>query len=270
MKMKVAAFQIDISENKEANLNKLEAFIHQLREDKIDLVVLPEMFICPYQTHLFTAYAEVEGGETWSRLSEIARKYDLYIVAGSVPENDQGNIYNTAYVFNPKGQQIAKHRKVHLFDIDVENGQVFKESDVLSAGSHVTVFDTEFGKIGLCICYDIRFPELSRLMVNQGAKMIIVPAAFNMTTGPSHWEILFRTRALDNQVYTLGAAPARNTQTGYTSWGHSILVSPWGEVIKQLGDGESSMIVEIDLNYVEKIRRELPMLKHRRRDMYNL
>ena len=171
-------------------------------------------------------------------------------------------------MFDREGKQIAKHRKVHLFDIDVKNGQQFKESDTLSAGLDVTVFNTEFGKVGLCICYDIRFPELSRLMVDQGAKMIIVPAAFNMTTGPSHWEILFRTRALDNQVYTLGVAPARNSNSGYTSWGHSVAVSPWGEVINQLGEYESNMIIEIDFDYVDKIRRELPMLKHRREDIY--
>ena len=127
------------------------------------------------------------------------------------------------------GHQIGKHRKMHLFDIDVKGGQYFKESDTLTPGDQVTVFDTEFGKMGLCICYDFRFPELARLMVDEGAQVIIVPAAFNMTTGPLHWELMFRQRAVDNQVYTIGAAPARDLNAGYHSWGHSIAVSPWGE-----------------------------------------
>lgn len=232
MKMKVAALQIIVSSNKDENFTSLERNLDLLENEEIDCVVLPEMFSCPYQTHLFEKYSEIEGGESWLRLSEIAKKNKIYLVAGSVPEFADGHIYNTSYVFDRDGYQIAKHRKMHLFDIDVKNGQKFKESDTLSAGNSTTVFKTEFGIIGLCVCYDFRFPELSRLMVDQGAKMILVPAAFNMTTGPSHRDILFRTRALDNQVYTLGIAPARNPSSGYTSWGHSIVVSPWGDIIE--------------------------------------
>lgn len=270
MIMKVVALQINVSSTKEENFMTIERNLHLLKNEKIDCVVLPEMFICPYQTHLFEKYSEVEGGESWLRMSEIAKKNKIYLVAGSVPEFADGHIYNTSYVFDRNGHQIAKHRKMHLFDIDVKNGQQFKESDTLSAGSRTTVFETEFGTIGLCVCYDFRFPELSILMVDQGAKMIIVPAAFNMTTGPSHWEILFRTRALDNQVYTLGVAPARNSSSGYTSWGHSIVVSPWGDIVEQLTESESLMVVEVDFDYVDEIRSELPLLSHRRLDLYSI
>lgn len=196
-------------------------------------------------------------------MSEIAKKNKIYLVAGSVPEFADGHIYNTSYVFDRNGHQIAKNRKMHLFDIDVKNGQRFKESDMLSAGNSTTVFNTEFGKIGLCVCYDFRFPELSRLMIDQGAKMITVPAAFNMNTGPDHWEILFRTRALDNQVYTLGVAPARNPSSGYTSWGHSIAVSPWGDITEKINENESLMVVDVDFDYADKVRSELPLLAHR-------
>jgi len=270
MKFKIAGFQMNVSQNKQKNIEKVESCIKGLKTKEIDMVVLPEMFICPYQTTLFKDYSEVEGGETWRKLSKIAKKYHIYLIAGSVPENENGKIYNTSYVFNREGEMIAKHRKIHLFDIDIKGGQYFKESDSLSSGESVTVFETEFGKIGLCICYDLRFPELSRLMVDRGAKMIIVPAAFNMTTGPSHWDILFRTRALDNQVFTLGVAPARDNFAGYISWANSILVSPWGDIVNKLDENEDTLISEIDFDYVTKIREELPLLAHRRSDIYKI
>ena len=152
-------------------------------------------------------------------MSDYARKYHIYLIAGSMPEaDDVGKVYNTSYIFDRDGKQIGKHRKAHLFDINVKNGQHFKESDTLTSGDHATVFDTEFGKMGVMICYDIRFPEFARTMALDGARMIFVPAAFNMTTGPAHWELTFRARALDNQIYMLGCAPARDIQAGYISW----------------------------------------------------
>ena len=144
-----------------------------------------------------------------------------------MPERDEaGNIYNTSYVFDRNGHQIGKHRKMHLFDIDVKGGQYFKESDTLTPGDQVTVFDTEFGKMGLCICYDFRFPELARLM--------------------------FRQRAVDNQVYTIGAAPARDLNAGYHSWGHSIAADPWGKVLMEMEEKPAVKVVELELDEVKK------------------
>ncbi|MFR3522969.1 MAG: carbon-nitrogen hydrolase family protein, partial [Clostridia bacterium] len=183
---------------------------------------------------------------------------------------DNNKIYNTSFVFNRHGKKIAKHRKIHLFDIDIKGKQTFKESDTLSPGDDVTVFDSEFGKIGLCICYDLRFPELARLMVNKGAKVIIVPASFNMTTGPAHWHLMFRSRAVDNQIYTIGCSPASDYNSSYVSYGHSLIVSPFGEVLCELDDKENIITYEIDLDYVDKIREELPLLNHRRKDLYEL
>lgn len=269
--LKVAMLQTKVYADKEENLRQLRKILESLMIKKPDLVTLPEMFNCPYQTQNFPIYAEEEGGKTWKVLSDLAKEFGIYLSAGSIPEKDQeGHIFNTAYVFDRQGNQIAKHRKAHLFDIDVENGQSFKESDTLTAGNQITVFDTEFGKMGLCICYDFRFPELARLMAMAGAQIIVVPAAFNMTTGPAHWEILFRTRALDNQVYVLGTAPARDVSSGYTSWGHTIAVSPWGDIMEELDERVGYMIQELDLDRVKKVRQELPLLKHRRTDMYLL
>ncbi len=131
-------------------------------------------------------------------------------------------------VFDNKGVLIAKHRKVHLFDIDVKGGVTFKESDTLTAGNKITLFNTPWGKLGVMICYDIRFPELSRIMAVKGAKIIFTPAAFNMTTGPAHWDTLFKSRALDNQVYMVGVAPARDENSNYISYGNSLIASLGG------------------------------------------
>lgn len=270
-KIKVAMLQSHVFAEKEENLKALRRKLEELVPEKPDLVTLPEMFDCPYQNSCFPVYAEPEGGPVWQALSAMAKEFGIYLSAGSVPEKDEaGHIYNTAYVFDRQGRQIARHRKMHLFDIEVEGGQSFKESDTLTAGDQVTVFDTEFGKMGLCICFDFRFPELARLMVLEGAEIIVVPAAFNMTTGPAHWEILFRTRAMDNQVFTLGTAPARDASSGYTSWGHTIAVSPWGDILGQLKEKEGCMIQILDLDRVRKVRQEIPLLKNRRTDIYLL
>ncbi len=268
-KPKVALIQMHVEADKLKNIKNASEFIEQAAENNADMAILPEMFCCPYKTSNFLEYAEPEAGEGYRLLAEMAKEYGIYLIAGSMPEkDDEGKVYNTSYVFDRKGNKIGKHRKVHLFDIAIEGGQHFKESETLTAGSKATVFDTEFGKMGLAICYDFRFPELSRMMVNDGAKALIVPAAFNMTTGPAHWEVLFRSRATDNQVYTIGIAPARDANSCYVSYGNSIIVSPWGEVTARMDDKEGLLISTLDFDYVDKIRKELPLLEHRREDIY--
>lgn len=266
--MTVAQLQTHVYADKEMNLKALPALFKEAKEAGADLICLSEMFACPYETPNFPVYAEKEGENTWKTLSGLAKEYQVYLAAGSVPEaSGNGSIYNTAYVFDREGRQIAKHRKIHLFDIDVKGGQCFKESDTLTAGTWSTVFDTEFGKMGICICYDFRFPELARRMVLDGANVILVPAAFNMTTGPAHWEILFRSRAVDNQVFTFGTAPARDMDASYHSWGHSIAVSPWGTVLNQMDEKPGIQVTTIDLDEVSAIREQLPLLKHRMDDL---
>jgi len=271
MKMKIAQLQSKVHDDREKSAEEMRRAVLTAAETGADVVTLPEMFACPYAAENFPLYAEEEGGPLWRACSETAKEAHVYLQAGSMPEKDgAGRVYNTAYVFDRAGRRIAKHRKMHLFDINVAGGQVFKESDTLSAGNEVTVFATEFGVMGLCICYDFRFPELARLMTEEGAKVIFVPAAFNMTTGPAHWELMFRSRAVDNQVFAVGTAPARDETAGYTSWGHSLAVSPWGEVIGQLDEGEGRLVTEFDLDRVEQVREQLPLLRHRRKDLYTL
>lgn len=268
--LKIGLIQMKVHNDKKENLLRAANLIKKISSEKSDIVILPEMFSCPYITSNFPIYAEEEGGYSYNFLSNIAKENNIYLVSGSIPEIDNNKIYNTSYVFNRYGEKIGKHRKVHLFDIDIKGKQTFKESDTLNAGDEVTVFDTAFGKIGLCICYDFRFPELARLMVNKGAKAIIVPASFNMTTGPAHWHVMFRSRAIDNQVYTIGCSPARDYNSSYISYGHSLIVSPFGEILYELDDKEDMITYTIDLDYVDKVREQLPLLYHRRNDLYKL
>lgn len=269
--MKVLQLQTKVFANKSDTFTYIEKYLEKLMIYQPDFITLPEMFNCPYENKAFPIYAEFEGGKTYSFCQKLAKKYHIYLSAGSIPERDKNNnLFNTAYVFDNQGNCIAKHRKVHLFDIDIKNGQRFKESDILSAGNKISVFDTLWGKMGLCICYDFRFPEVARTMALQGCKIIIVPAAFNMTTGPLHWELMFRSRAVDNQLFTIGTAPAQDLSATYHSYGHSIIVSPWGKVLKQLSIEEGFIYTDIDLTEVDVVREQLPLLKHLRSEVYNL
>lgn len=276
--MKLSLVQLKNLGDNEKNISHAVEMINKAAGTGADFVVLPEMFSCPYKASKFPVYAQEDGGSNWKRLSEAAKKNNIYLVAGSMPELEitrdccehQEKIYNTSYAFNRNGEQIAKHRKVHLFDVDIKGGQRFKESDSLNPGNQITTFDTEFGKFGLMICFDIRFPELARLMQLDGAKMIIVPAAFNMTSGPKWWDLMFRTRAVDNQLFMVGCSPARDEKASYIAWGHSIAVDPWGTVLGQLETEEDILTVEIDLSLIEQVRQQVPLTTARRTDLYEL
>ncbi len=269
--LRIAQAQMPVITDLIACRDYLETAAEKAAGQKAHFLLLPEMFCCPYDTASFPEYAEEEGGPVYTLCAEIARKYSIYFSAGTIPERDsRGRIYNTAYVFDPEGRQIAKHRKMHLFDIQVHGGQHFRESDVLSAGNSVTVFDTSFGTFGLAVCFDIRFPELFRLMALKGARIILVPAAFNMTTGPRHWELLFRSQALNNQIFIIGTAPARNPSAAYVSWGHSIVADPWGDIISQMAAEEDFRVTEIDPEETTRAREQIPALDGRRTDIYSL
>lgn len=268
--MRVALIQMPVVHNKQANLDAAAQKIREAAAQGIDLAVLPEMFCCPYGNDYFAVYGEPEGGPAQQALSALAAELGIYIVGGSLPELEDDKIFNTCYVFDRQGQRLAKHRKMHLFDINVEGGQRFMESDTLSPGNSITTFETEFGTMGLCICFDLRFEELARCMCLRGAQAIFVPAAFNMTTGPAHWELLFRQRAVDNQCFTVGVSPARDESAGYVAYGNSIAAEPWGSVLCRAGAKEETLIANLDLSRLEAVRRQLPILSARRTDLYEV
>ena len=268
--MKIALLQTPVLFDKKKNLDHAREKVREAAQNGAQLVILPEMFCCPYASRCFPAYAEPKGGDIWQELSHWAQENNICLVGGSFPEWEDGRIYNTSFVFGPDGRQLAQHRKMHLFDVEFDGGQYFRESDTFTPGDHVTTFQYGGMTFGLCICFDLRFPELSRLMALQGAQAIIVPAAFNMTTGPLHWEIMFRQRAVDDQLYTIGVAPARDEQGVYVSYANSILCDPMGRVLTRAGADPCILYGDLDGCQVNSARRQLPLLTARRTDIYTL
>lgn len=262
--------QLAVETDKAANVKKALRLIGQAAERGCRIVVLPEMFNCPYTAALFPQYAERwPEGPTLQTLSRAAAEHQITLVGGSVPErDDSGNVYNTCFIFDAAGRLAGRHRKIHLFDVNITNGTVFQESATLTAGREVTVVTTPDITLGVAICYDVRFPELARKMAQLGAQLLVYPAAFGPVTGPAHWELLMRMRAVDNQVFVAAAAPALNPQAEYKTYGHSLVVNPWGEVIAGTDEQEGLLTAVLDLGRIGKVREELPVLRHRRPEIY--
>jgi predicted amidohydrolase len=268
MKLQAALIQMKVVEGKGNNLGTAERMLKQAASEGARLLVLPEMFNVPYDNSFFPEYAEEYPGETTEFLKKKAMELDVYIAGGSIPEREGDRIYNTSYIFSPQGELIGKHRKAHLFDIDVKGGITFRESDVLSPGQESTLFHVDGIKVALIICYDIRFPEFTRRLALEGAQAVLVPAAFNMVTGPAHWHLSARARALDNQVYMLLCSQSRNMDSSYTAYGHSLAANPWGDLVAEMETEEGVLHVTIDTDTIEKVRNQLPLLKHRREELY--
>lgn len=277
--LKVALVQLKSGADKAANLVKVQNFIdsavHNSTIGKIDVVMLPECFNSPYAVDKFREYAEnIPDGESTNLLSQLAKKHGVFIVGGSIPElGEDDRIFNTSVTFGPSGEVLAKHRKAHLFDIDIPNGITFKELTTLSAGDKATVFKLgEFGNVGLGICYDIRFPELAMaaLRLPYNAFAMFYPGAFNTTTGPLHWHLLARSRAVDNEIFTVLCSPARDVGgDGYQAYGHSLVVDPKGNIVAEAGEGEEILYAELDKLLLPAARTGIPVHYQRRFDIYS-
>ncbi|CAL5421901.1 unnamed protein product [Camellia sinensis] len=323
-KFKIGLCQLLVTADKERNIAHARQAIEEAAKRGAQLVVLPltptqEIWNSPYSNDSFPVYAEdIDGGgdasPSTTMLSEVASLLKITIVGGSIPERCGDRLYNTCCVFDTDGKLKAKHRKIHLFDIDIPGKISFQESKTLTAGETPTVVDTEVGRIGIGICYDIRFQELAMLYAaraknihiehgaietagvkscnikaseslifefrpaehcqyhlwTSGAHLICYPGAFNMTTGPLHWELLQRARAVDNQLYVATCSPARDVGAGYVAWGHSTLVGPFGEILATTEHDEAIIISEVDYSQIELRRTSLPLEKQRRGDLYQL
>ncbi|GAV46954.1 hypothetical protein ZYGR_0A05520 [Zygosaccharomyces rouxii] len=274
-KIKVALVQLAAgTPDKAYNLQKAKTLIEKAVHDEpsTKLVVLPECFNSPYATDKFRAYSEVirPDSESYKALSQLAQKLKIVLVGGSIPElePETDHIYNTCMIFNENGELLDKHRKAHLFDIDIPNGIRFKESDTLSAGEKNTLVTSEYGKFGVGICYDMRFPELAMQSARKGAFAMIYPGAFNTVTGPLHWKLLARSRAIDNQVYTLLCSPARDLESSYHAYGHSLVVDPKGNVLAEAGEGEEIVYADLDPEAIDQFRAGIPITTQRRFDIY--
>lgn len=268
--MKAAVIQMNVVADKRKNLETMAGYVAKAADAGADIAILPEMFNCPYSNDYFKDYSEKAGGESCAEMSKAASENNIYVIGGSIPELDGSEYYNTSFVFDTEGREVARHRKVHLFNMDLKDLQSFHESKTFSAGEDITVFDTPFGKIGLIICFDIRFPEICRIMTHKGAQIIVAPGAFGMNTGAMHWEILYRTRAVDNQLFTIGVSPARDESSVYVSYANSIVVDPWGKVLYRADTHETMGVVDLDLCEIERARAQLPLLSAIRDDIYTI
>ncbi len=240
--------------------------INKAAENNAKMVILPEIFFYPYEINKLKKIAD-KNNETLNKLKTKAQEKNIYLCTGSIAEKEGTNTYNTSYLINPEGEIILKYSKCHLFDVNLPKLQV-KESDTFQKGSILKTVNTELGKIGIIICYDIRFPEITRKLALDGIDILLVPAAFNTVTGPAHWHITFRTRAVENQIFIAAASPARNKKSAYSTYGHSMFIDPWGRILKQAGTGRSIIYCIIDPEVQYKTRARLPLLKHRRTDLY--
>lgn len=263
-----AAVQMVASDDKAANLREAERWVRRAANDGARLVALPEVFIWRGKKSSERENAEAIPGPTSKSLAGLAAELKIYLLGGSILEAipGSGKSYNTSLLFDPSGRIIAAYRKIHLFDVDLANGVSLRESATRAPGTAIAVAQTELCAPGLSICYDLRFPELYRALVAQGADLLFVPAAFTAFTGAAHWEPLLRARAIENQAYVVAPAQFGRSPSSFETHGHTMIVDPWGKIIAERADGAGIVSAEIDLEALQKIRCELPALKHRRLD----
>ena len=262
---RAAAVQMHADEDKAANLVTATRLVEQAAEQGARLVVLPELFNCLGRFETIVANAEPIPGPTSEALSELAARLSIVLVAGSIAEKcgDGEKTYNTSLVFASGGELIATYRKIHLFDIALDDGPSNTESRWIKAGSEISIASTELGVIGNSICYDLRFGEVYRALAARGAEMLLVPAAFTKTTGEAHWHTLLRARAIENQVYVIAPNQFGMHTMGIETYGHSLIIDPWGTILAEGGENEEIITAEIDPARIADIRRQMPTDEHR-------
>lgn len=271
-KFLAAVVQMDSQSDKTKNLADAKAFIEEAAAHGVKLVLLPESFeYCG--TDAISIAEEVVTGECLKMISETAKAYNIWIHCGSMHEKNEerpDHPYNTSLLVNPQGELVAKYRKVHLFDVDVTNGPSVKESDKVAAGNELVDVDTkEVGHLGLSICYDMRFCEIYRMLTLRGANILCVPACFSLVTGKDHWEPILRTRAIENGCYLIAAGQI-GIKPIMPTYGKSMIIDPWGNVVARVSDRPGIAVAEIDLDYVESVRKQTYTIFNRRNDLYEL
>lgn len=264
-----AAIQMASGPNLNANLIEAGRLIKDAVGKGARLVVLPENFAVMGMKDVDNlACTEKPGkGPIQEFLSQQAAKHKIWLVGGTFPmESDiQGKAYSTCLVFDDSGRQAGVYKKIHLFDVRIgSTGEKYTESETIVSGEDITVIDTPFGKLGIAICYDLRFPEVFRKMLDMGAQLFVIPSAFTAITGKAHWEVLCRARAIENLSYLIAAAQGGYHVSGRETYGDSMIVDPWGQVLDRLAHGSGFVIADIDINHVESIRRNFPAVDHRR------
>jgi deaminated glutathione amidase len=269
-RIRVACVQMTSRRDKAANLETAERLLVQAASTGADVVVLPEKWNAIGDTAVVQAAAEpLEGGESVEAMARWARQNGITLVGGSITERRDGRekLSNTSLVFDPEGNLVASYRKIHLFDVEV-GGVTYLESEAEEPGDEPVVADVEGWRIGLSVCYDVRFPELYRILALEGAELLTVPAHFTTPTGKDHWHVLLRARAIENQAYVAAAAQVGETLPGKPAYGRSLIADPWGTVLAQAPDVETVVTAELDRTRLREIRAKLPSLANRQPDAY--
>jgi len=268
--LEVAAIQLNSQDDPIANLGTVRSLVHDAARRGAKLIVLPEnlAYMGPEDGKRAIAQPLEPGKSLFDALSAMALEANAWVIAGGLPEasSDPRRPYNTCALFTPTGSLGGKYRKLHLFDVDLPDGTKISESEANMAGDEPVVVDVDGFKVGLSICYDLRFPELYRRLADLGAEIVVVPAAFTLTTGKDHWHVLLRARAIENQLYVIAPGQWGRHPKGRTTYGKSIVVDPWGEVIAQCSEGEGLCLATVHRGYIAQVRVSLPALLHRRLD----
>jgi deaminated glutathione amidase len=268
MKTRVAAIQMTSTDDVEANIATALRLCGEAIREGARLIVIPEgfAFIGPEEGKRLVAEPLPQGGPILSRMAEFARNTKTELVLGGFWEKSDGlnKVKNACVYIDENGNVKAIYRKIHLFDVTLSDGTVIKESETVSAGSEPVVVSTRFGILGLSICYDLRFPELYRDLVDMGAIAMAIPAAFTRTTGIEHWHVLLRARAIESLSYVIAAAQVGHHFGSRFTYGHAMICDPWGRVLAELGETEGVALADIDPQIVERVRKEFPALQHRR------
>jgi predicted amidohydrolase len=264
--MLLAAAQMTSGADKARNLEMAERLIRKAARSGARLIGLPENFSWMGPEDHRKENAEALDGPTLTAMAALARELGVTLLAGSVLEAGApgGRLYNTSVLLGPDGSRLGVYRKIHLFDVEVGDGQTYRESAAVAPGDQVVVAEAPVGQVGLSVCYDLRFPELYRALAAKGAVLLTVPAAFTLATGKDHWEVLLRARAIENQAYVLAPAQQGRHVKDRQTWGHAMLVDPWGLVTARASEGEGLAMGEFDPDLLARIRRTLPALQHRR------
>lgn len=268
-----AAIQLNSGDTLDANLDTAFIQLEIAKAKGAMCAVLPENFAWMGDEHKGIQVAETEGsGQVQQFLSQSAKELDLWIIGGShrliVPNDKDQRITNTMLVFDPAGKQSARYDKIHLFDAEVNDGTPYRESATFKGGESLVVVDLGFARAGLSICYDVRFPEMYQALRNMGADIIVVPAAFTVPTGQAHWEVLLRARAIENQVYIIAPAQCGTHTNGRKTWGHSLCIDPWGEIISDLRNQPGNIYCPFDAEKIKTIRGQMPVTQHHRPNVF--
>jgi deaminated glutathione amidase len=266
--MKVGLVQLNTTDDRAANLAQAEEAVDRVVAQGADLVLLPENFNHRGTDETNAAAAEPIPGPSYEWARAMACKHGVFFHLGSLIAQCGDERFNTSVVFDRLGTEVARYSKIHLFDVELPDGTLYYESDAISPGNEIVTFDCEGVTFGLAVCYDLRFPELFRALADRGAEVFLVPAAFTIPTGISHWESLIRARAIENGCYVAACGQWGPSKVGKPCYGHSMVVDPWGVVVAQCREGVDSLVAELDLDYLREVRRRMPVLDHRRPDLF--